>query len=222
MPKNLLLEVIKEMLDESIVGKRFGRLRVVEFSHIKNRASYWKCICDCGNEKIIYRGALTSGDTISCGCFHKEHNAEYGFKHGKTNTKLYSVWSGMIQRCTNCKASNYKRYGGRGIRVYDEWRENFISFHDWAMENGYEEGLSLDRINNEGNYEPSNCRWVTIKQQQNNMRTNHVVEYNGIKHTIAEWARILNVNHETLRYRINHNNFSDFESLPYAKEFLIN
>lgn len=210
------------MVDNSIINKRFGRLKVVEFSHIKNKTSYWKCICDCGNEKIISRGALTSGDTISCGCFREEHKSEYGFKHGKAGTKLYSVWSSMIQRCTNPKASNYKRYGGRGIKICDEWRKNFISFYDWAIENDYNKGLSLDRINNDGNYEPSNCRWVTIKQQQNNMRTNHFVEYKGIKRTLSEWARILKVNRETLRYRINHNNFSDFETLPYAKEFIIN
>ena len=201
------------MIDNSIVGKRFGRLKVIEFSHLKNKSSYWKCICDCGNEKVVCRGALTSGDTISCGCFHKEHKAEFGFKHGKTNTKLYGVWSGMVQRCTNPKASNYKRYGGRGIKICDEWRKNFVSFYDWAVTHGYKEGLSLDRIDVNGNYEPVNCRWATLEQQQNNMRNNHFIEYKGVTHTIAEWSRILKVNHETLRYRVIHNDFSDFENL---------
>lgn len=201
------------MIDNSIVGKRFGRLKVIEFSHLKNKSSYWKCICDCGNEKVVCRGALTSGDTISCGCFHKEHKAEFGFKHGKTNTKLYGVWSGMVQRCTNPKASNYKRYGGRGIKICDEWRKNFVSFYDWAVTHGYKEGLSLDRIDVNGNYEPVNCRWATLEQQQNNMRNNHFIEYKGVTHTIAEWSRILKVNHETLRYRVTHNDFSDFENL---------
>lgn len=119
----------------------------------------------------------------------------------------------MVQRCTNPKASNYKRYGGRGIKICDEWRKNFVSFYDWAVTHGYKEGLSLDRIDVNGNYEPVNCRWATLEQQQNNMRNNHFIEYKGVTHTIAEWSRILKVNHETLRYRVIHNDFSDFENL---------
>jgi hypothetical protein len=207
-----------KMIDESIIGKRFGKLVVISFHHSnKYKMTYWLCKCDCGNEKVISRGGLTSGDNVSCGCYHKEHAHEYGKTHGLSRTKLYSVWSGMIQRCTNAKAQNYDRYGARGISVCDEWRNDFKSFYDWAIGSGYSYGLTIDRIDTNGNYEPSNCRWADRVTQQNNRRKNHNFTYCGVTHTVAEWSRILNVNHETLRYRIIHNNLKDFESLPYSE-----
>ena len=202
------------MIDYSIVGKRFGYLVVIELDHINpiRKNTWWKCQCDCGNTTIVYRGGLTSGDIISCGCYHKEHISEYGKKHGLSSDPLYTVWSGMIQRCTNQNASNYYRYGGRGIYVCDEWRHNFKSFYDWAIELGYSKGLTLDRINNEDGYYPDNCRWVDHQTQQNNTRNNHYITHNDETHSIAEWSRILNVNHETLRYRISKGNMVDFEN----------
>ena len=117
----------------------------------------------------------------------------------------------MIQRCTNEHADNYERYGGRGIAVCDIWRNDFEEFYDWAMESGYDKELTLDRKDNELGYFPENCRWSTRKEQQSNTRRNHKVTYNGETHTLAEWSRILGVNHETLRYRVNHGNMRDFE-----------
>ena len=134
-----------------------------------------------------------------------------------TKTRLYCVWSGMVQRCTNPSADNYARYGGRGIKVCEEWSNDFCAFRDWAITNGYAEGLTIDRIDNEGNYDPSNCRWVNRTTQQNNTRRNHFFEYNGITHTVAEWSRILGVNRETLRHRIIRGNLKDFENLPYPQ-----
>lgn len=199
-------------IDYSIIGKRFGRLTVKELDHIgKNRGTWWKCACDCGNETVVYRGSLTSGDIISCGCYRKEHIHEYGKTHGLTSSPLYSVWSGMIQRCANPNADNFERYGGRGITVCDDWRNHYESFHNWATESGYKKGLSLDRRDNEKGYFPENCQWADRYSQQNNTRRNHYVTWNGITHSIAEWSRILGVNHETLRYRINHGNMVDFE-----------
>lgn len=132
------------MIDDSIIGKRFGKLVVISFHHSnKYKMTYWLCKCDCGNEKVISRGGLTSGDNVSCGCYHKEHAHEYGKMHGLSRTKLYSVWSGMIQRCTNAKAQNYDRYGARGISVCDEWRNDFKSFYDLAIGSGYLMGLQL-------------------------------------------------------------------------------
>lgn len=205
-------------MNESIIGERFGRLVVVGYHHSnKYKSTWWLCKCDCGNEKIVYRGSLTSGDIISCGCYREEHKNEYGKKHGLVKTPLYSVWSGMIQRCTNTKANNYGRYGKRGIKICSEWRSNFKAFYEWAMFNGYSAGLTIDRIDTNGDYEPSNCRWVDRKTQQNNRRNNHHFTYNGVTHTIAEWSKLLNVNPETLRYRVNHNNLIDFESLTYSE-----
>ena len=200
------------MIDYSIIGKRFGRLVVVELDHVnKYNSTWWRCLCDCGNETVVYRGGLTSGDVTSCGCYRREHIHEYGRTHGLTRDPLYGVWSGMIQRCTNKNAQNYGRYGGRGIDVCDEWRTDFQQFYDWAVLSGYSEGLTIDRIDNELGYYPENCRWVTRQTQQNNTRNNHYVTFEGETHTIAEWSRLLGVNHETLRYRVNHNNMHDFE-----------
>lgn len=190
---------------------------MAELDHMRGSGTWWKCKCDCGAEKVVYRGCLTSGDTISCGCYHREHNGEQSYKHGMAKTRLYRLWSGVVQRCMNPSADNYARYGGRGIKVCEEWRNDFRAFRDWSIANGYAEGLTIDRIDNEGNYEPSNCRWVNRTTQQNNTRRNHFFEYNGITHTVAEWSRILGVNHETLRYRIIRGNLKDFENLPYSQ-----
>lgn len=144
------------MIDYSIVGKRFGRLTVIELDHIneRGRGTWWKCKCDCGNETVVYRGSLTSGDVISCGCYRNEHIHEYGRTHGLSNNPLYVIWSGMIQRCTNPNASNNYRYVGRGITVYGPWKEDFKSFYDWAVNTGYQKGLTLDRMNNDKGYSP--------------------------------------------------------------------
>lgn len=208
-------------IDYSIIGKRFGRLVVLKLDYVDNHHyTHWICKCDCGNIVSIRRNQLTSGDNISCGCYHKEHNHEFGFKHGLTNNPLYWVWTGIKNRCLNPKASNYERYGGRGISICDEWKNDFKSFYDWAMSHGYQNGLTIDRIDNNGNYEPSNCRWATRKEQQNNTRRNRIFTYEGVSHSIVEWSRILNVNYETLRYRIKVGNLKDFKSLPYMEEFI--
>lgn len=200
-------------IDYSIIGKQFGRLTVISLAYIKDHSTWWNCKCDCGKEVIVYRGSLTSGDTISCGCYHKERNHEFGLKHGLTKHPLYHKWSGMIQRCTNPNSDNYSRYGGRGITVCDEWLNDFKSFYDWSIQNGYKDGLTIDRIDNEKGYAPDNCRWITKKEQYSNLRRNHNITYNGVTHTLSEWARVLNINRETLRYRVNHGNYKDFENL---------
>lgn len=209
------------MIDTSIIGKRFGRLVVIEFDRQnKYGSTWWLCRCDCGNTKSVYRGCLTSGDVRSCGCYRNEHRHEYGLKHGLSNSKLYAVWAEMIQRCTNPNAHNYYRYGGRGIEVCKEWLHSFDSFYSWAIDNGYQDGLSIDRINNQDGYHPLNCRWVDRITQANNTRINHLVTYNNMTKTIAEWSRILGVNHETLRYRVNHERYDDFER--YFKQYEAN
>ena len=206
------------MADNSIIGKRFGRLVVVKLHHVgKNKGTWWECKCDCGNTKVVFRGGLTSGDTSSCGCYRNEHKKEFAKKHGLSCHPLYSTWSGMIQRCTNKNAKNYYRYGGRGICVCKDWLEDFEKFYTWAMNNGYSSDLTLDRIDNSNGYSPDNCRWSTKIEQQNNTRRNHNVTYLGITHSLAEWSRLLNVNAETLRYRVNCGDMKDFEKLPHSE-----
>ena len=194
-----------------LIGQRFGRLVVIEKLPSKKGKSVWRCKCDCGNIKDVPSTYLTSGDTKSCGCLFKEKSRE-NFKkavkkakeicttHGLSNTRIYNIWIMMVYRCENPKATGFKHYGGRGIKVCDEWKK-FENFYNWCYESGYKENLTLDRIDVNGNYEPSNCRWATIKEQANNMRRNVRVEINGETHTLSEWAEITGINISTLQHR---------------------
>lgn len=158
-----------------LTGQCFGRLTVVERAGSNKRGhAMWKCRCDCGNEVIVVGYSLTGGKSKSCGCSH--HNKIVGGrnrKHGLRYTRLYGVWFGMKARCYNPHYNEYQRYGGRGITICDEWREDFQAFHDWAMANGYDETApygqcTIDRIDNDKGYSPDNCRWVDLKTQRNN------------------------------------------------------
>lgn len=200
-----------------LTGQRFGRLIVIKRAdNSKDNRAKWLCKCDCGNEKNIVGKSLRKMKTQSCGCLQKEQAKMVNTKHGMRYTKLNKTWNSMKQRCNNSNCKQYKNYGGRGIKVCDEWldKENgFINFYDWSMNNGYQDNLTIDRIDVNGNYEPSNCRWANMKQQSNNRRDNHNITYNNETHTIAEWSEILNINRYTLYYRINKSNMSIEEAL---------
>lgn len=186
----------KNLID--LTGQRFGRLEVLKY----NGNSRWECKCDCG--KIVYPkgGNLRKGDISSCGCLRKDVAYNNHITHGETKSRLYRIWKLMRRRCNNINDVSYPLYGGRGISVCEEWSQ-YEPFKLWALSNGYSEELSIDRIDPNGNYEPSNCRWATAKEQANNKRNNHKLCFNGETHTISEWSEITGLKRTTIIERIN-------------------
>lgn len=194
---------------KDLTGKKFGRWTVqyrttdyIEANGAK-RVRY-HCVCDCGNEADVISGSLSKGLSRSCGClqrdFMKSGNAKR--KHGETGTRLYRIWKGLNNRTHNPNNPKYARYGERGIGVAEEWRgENgFTVFKEWALSNGYDDNLSIDRINNDGDYCPQNCRWVNNKAQANNTSVNRRIEVDGTERTIAEWIEYLGISKWKLYY----------------------
>lgn len=203
----------KEMKEKKplLEGQRFGRLTVLSLHHTKEyirksgkkqTANFYLCKCDCGKTKIINKWALLSGHTLSCGCFQKEIASKCNSKHRKTKTRIYNIWGDIKKRCFNKKCNSYKNYCGRGITMCDEWKNDFMSFYNWAIANGYKDNLTIDRINNNGNYEPSNCRWVDRKEQARNRRTSVFVKYKNTVICLKELAERLGVNYKTLWSKI--------------------
>lgn len=152
----------------------------------------WRCKCECGNEAVVVGPNLTRGTTRSCGCLAHDNRSPKFVTHGQSNTRLYRTWVSMKERCYREKYPKYRLYGGRGIRVCQEW-QTFEKFAEWAKANGYQEDsprseMTLDRIDPDGDYEPSNCRWASYTEQNRNKRTNRLITYNGQTKTAAEWG----------------------------------
>lgn len=192
---------------ENLTGKKFARLTVLSFHHKdKKYNTYWLCQCECGNIRVVRATHLKNGEIKSCGCYIKElvtkRNKENTRYDGLSNHRLYSIWKLMIGRCYNPKINGYNNYGGRGIIICQNWLENYLNFYNWAISNGYKNGLSIERIDVNGNYEPNNCKWITLKQQYYNKRNNFIITYKNKTHCLAEWAEILGINKNTLRSRL--------------------
>ena len=155
-----------------LTGQKFGRLTVVERAKNKGKETMWLCVCDCGKTLIAQGNNLKSGHTKSCGCYNSEITTIRNYKHGKRKTTVYNTWNNMRRRCYEKANAKYPSYGGRGITVCDEWKNSFEAFYDDVSKLPHfgEKGYSLDRIDNDGNYEPTNVRWATAKQQANNRR----------------------------------------------------
>lgn len=188
---------------KDLTGQRFGRLIVLsKRKENKGVQPQWECLCDCGNVCIVTSNHLLMNRTQSCGCLQKERAKQTNTKHGGRYHSLYSTWLDIKKRCYNPNSHDYHNYGGRGIQMCEEWRNNFDIFEEWCLSHGYAKGLSIDRINNNGNYEPSNCRWVSNKTQCNNKRTNFIITYNNETHTLMEWSEITGIKWGTIRKRI--------------------
>ncbi len=198
-----------------LTGKRFGRLFVIARNGTAQSGhALWICKCECGNTRVISSNQLISG-TQSCGCLQREKAAEFAKNRtnivqqpkrdiGKGCRRLHQAYKDMNNRCYNPNNKNYKSYGKRGITVCDEWKKDFYTFRDWAISHGYADDLTLDRKDVNGNYEPSNCRWTTVKEQNNNRRNNRIVTYNGETMTLHELSeRYTNVPYRTLWARLN-------------------
>lgn len=181
---------------KDITGKKFGRLSVVSFIERKNLHTHWNCICDCGNKVITTNNNLSTGHTKSCGCYQRDEVRKRLIKHGMRNTKFFTIWASMRQRCRNKNCPDFKRYGERGIKVCERWN-TFLNFKD-DMHKSYlkhieefgEKDTTIDRINNNGNYSKENCRWATHKEQARNRRNNYFISYKGKVMCLASWAEI--------------------------------
>jgi hypothetical protein len=198
-----------------LTGKRFGRLTVIRMvGKDKWRNPYWECVCDCGNTHTTVGSQLRKGFCQSCGCLQKERAAEVKTIHGYTNTRLYSVFSGMKARCYNPKNPAYKFYGARGIKIHDRWLRDFNAFYDWAVENGYAEGLTIERKDVNGDYCPGNCEWIPFSKQNANKTSTHHISHNGERKTLNEWARELGINHSSLIDRLKRHDTETALTMP--------
>jgi hypothetical protein len=205
---------MRKLID--LTGQIFGRLKVTSRAENRNARPTWHCDCECGNSCIARGGDLRSGRHRSCGCLQMDAATRHGHSsYTGPPSPTYKTWIGMIQRCTNQAAPHYDTYGGRGITVCEKWR-NFIQFLKDMGERP--EGLTLDRKNTNGNYEPDNCQWSTRKEQGRNRRSNRMIEYKGETHCISEWADILGISHELIRSRLKIGwSFEDAVETPVMK-----
>ena len=189
------------------IGDKIGNLTVINFSHKdKWKKSYYVCLCDCGNIVVSRDTSLKFHKTHSCGCIKYT-------KHGMNRTRLYGIWCNMKSRCRNKNTPAYLRYGERGIAICDEWIEDFRNFLSWALENGYNDSLSIDRIDCDGDYNPQNCRWADNSVQSNNRRCNHYITIGDDTLSLSEWCKKLGKVYGTVRSRINKLHWSPEEAL---------
>ncbi len=193
-------------LIHDLTGMKFGRLQVVSYNPGTRRIpAKWECRCDCGRTVFVTGGNLRSGNTTSCGCLKSELVTSHNLKHGGSETKLYQVWHAIKMRCTNPGNKRFKDYGGRGIQLYPLWQDDFSAFYEYiltALGPKPSSSHSIDRINNDGNYEPGNIRWASTFQQGSNTRRIHHLTFHGQTKSIADWSRLTGINRSTIRERI--------------------
>ena len=189
-----------------ILGKRYNRLIPIEKINKKDKRGWneiwYRCKCDCGNEKIIRGNKIASGHTRSCGCYKKEQTSKSTKKiNGLSTSRIYRIYKTMISRCYNKNSTKYYAYGARGINVCEEWKNDFLKFYDWAMKNGYKESLTIDRIDVNGDYCIENCRWIKMEEQASNKRNTIKIKYKNYDKTIKEWSNLVHIKPNTIKFR---------------------
>lgn len=190
---------------KNLTGQRFGRLVALgAIGRLKNKQLAWLCQCDCGKTATVPSSNLQTKNTQSCGCLCRDTSRQTLLTHGMTNHKIYALWSRIINRCTNPRADGYIYYGARGISIFGEWRSNFKAFYDYVscLENYEKQDCTLDRIDNDRNYEPGNVRWATKTEQMRNTRINRMLTHNGKTQCVAAWAEEKGINIATLWRRL--------------------
>jgi hypothetical protein len=198
-----------------IIGKTYGQLTVEGPADppIKNQSTYWVCLCDCGNRRTVMGTKLTTGRVTSCKPCGKKRISAARFKHGLAHkTPLFQRWARIQTRCYNKNDPAYHNYGARGIEMCSEWRNNFMSFYTWAISNGWDSELSIERIDNNKGYFPENCKFATVKEQVRNRRVTKTAILNGQRKPLAEWCELLNLPYSTINVRL-HKGWSDEEAL---------
>lgn len=198
-----------------LTGTRYDRLLVLkrgEHYVLKNHTGYyWICQCDCGKVVKIKGEHLRSGDTHSCGCYALDCRREG--THHLTDTRLFKIWTGMKTRCYNSHSRSFKDYGARGIKLCDEWVTNFMSFYSWAIQNGYSDDLTIDRIDSDGDYSPTNCRWISKQEQARNKRNNHWIEIDGERKLLIDWCTQYNIRPSVVLNRIRRNGWTEKDAI---------
>lgn len=194
-----------------LTGNRYGRLVVCGRAPTHRTSGgtplvMYRCVCDCGNDIVVRAASLTSGRTRSCGCLHDEMCLDRNTTHGGKYDRLYKVWQGIKTRCYNTHSNAYMLYGGRGIKMCEEWKDDYAMFKSWAYSNGYDENAergfcTIDRIDVDGDYSPTNCRWITMTEQCLNRRTNRLFTYNGGEFTLKEISTMSGIEYNHLYYR---------------------
>ena len=185
-----------------MIKEKYGRWTVLNKVGQQGHGFMLKCRCDCGTERIVNFQHLKRGTSKSCGCFRKEKTSEIMSTHRMSKTKLFKIWCGMKKRCFDKKCKSYADYGGRGIFACNEWL-NFKPFMEWALANGYQRNLTIERIDNDEGYYPENCTFIPKREQAKNTRANRLIIYHGKRQCIAVWARELNIAYNTIIWRFN-------------------
>lgn len=212
--KAVIMKDINKVVN--LTGKRFGRLTVIGLDDKEGRKTYWVCQCDCGNIKSVRSDSLQARLIRSCGCLKNEQdkkNLTANHSHKMSGTRMYNIWQGMKGRCNNIHDARYHSYGGRGIKVCQEWEDNFAAFSEWALNNGYAENLTIDRINNDKGYSPDNCRWIDNKTQSNNRRSNIKITIGNATKTLTEWCKIFELDSKVIFARYERCGFISIDQL---------